>query len=268
MCRLFGFRSNLPAPVHRSLLAEKNSLRVQSTEHKDGWGIAYYDKAIPDVAHGLGPAHSDPDFERVSNLLSSRAVLAHVRLASVGAVHLRNAHPFLHEEWSFAHNGTIREFVKHQSEVEALIDPAFLPKLKGETDSERCFFLFLTHLKAIAGDERPNIEQVARALARTMRRLVTISDRPGPEGSSMNFLATDGRLMVACRRNRTLFFSEWKKKATVPHVEPTSGTRIDQLVIASEKLSAEDHWHEIPEEGIVGVDADLVFHRWMIAELG
>src|SRR4051794_22785681 len=96
MCRLFGFRSNVTARVHRRLVAEKNSLRFQSNEHKDGWGIAYYQRELPEVAHGLGPAHAGPEFERVSGLLSAHAVVAHVRLASVGAVHLRNALPFVH----------------------------------------------------------------------------------------------------------------------------------------------------------------------------
>src|SRR5215813_7542719 len=142
MCRLFGFRSNKPTGVHRSLLTEKNSLRAQSAEHRDGWGIAYYAGTLPEVAHGIGPAHSDPEFERVSSLLSSHAVLAHVRLASIGAVHLRNAHPFQHGRWSFAHNGTISNFHKAQGSLEAKIDPEFLPLLRSETDSERCFYLF------------------------------------------------------------------------------------------------------------------------------
>src|SRR5919198_1257469 len=92
MCRLFGFRSNIPARVHEDLVCEKNSLRAQSVEHKDGWGIAsYVDGALPEVAHGVGPAHLDPEFERVSSLLSSHAVVAHVRLASVGPVGLQTA---------------------------------------------------------------------------------------------------------------------------------------------------------------------------------
>ena len=96
MCRLFGFRSAVPAAVHTALVTEKNSLVIQSREHKDGWGIAAYGlEPRPTVAHGVGPAHSDPDFHRVSSLVSSHTVVAHVRLASVGAVELRNSHPFL-----------------------------------------------------------------------------------------------------------------------------------------------------------------------------
>src|SRR5687768_13692587 len=106
MCRLFGFRSQVPERVHTSLILEKNSLKVQSVEHKDGWGIAAYPNGVtnPQLAHGLGPAHQDPEFERVSGLLAAPTVLAHVRLASVGAVTVRNAHPFTHGRWSFAHN--------------------------------------------------------------------------------------------------------------------------------------------------------------------
>src|SRR5205814_46836 len=164
MCRLFGFRSNQPARVHRSLVAEKNSLLQQSREHKDGWGIAYYgDRPAPEVAHGLGAAHADPEFERVSGLVSSHAVLAHVRLKSVGEVAVRNAHPFLHGRWAFAHNGTVRDFEQHRAELERLIAPELLPELKGETDSERCFLIFLTELEGRAGTD-----EVAGALVRTM----------------------------------------------------------------------------------------------------
>src|SRR5688572_28080816 len=143
MCRLFGFRSNVPERVHASLLGEQNSLRAQSVEHKDGWGIAYYEKDLPEVAHSLGPAHGDPEFERVSGLVSSHAVLAHIRLASVGRIHLLNAHPFVHGPWAFAHNGTVRDFAAHQGALEAQIAPDLREKIQGETDSERCFFLFL-----------------------------------------------------------------------------------------------------------------------------
>src|SRR6478672_6083503 len=101
MCRLFGFRSNCAARVHPELVTEKNSLRAQSVEHKDGWGIAYYGAdPAPQLAHGLGPAHSDPDFERVSSLVTAQAVVAHVRLASVGKVALENAHPFTYGPWT------------------------------------------------------------------------------------------------------------------------------------------------------------------------
>jgi len=254
---LFGFRSDLPARVHQSLVTEKNSLRAQSVEHQDGWGIASYDTGTPEVAHGLGPAHCDPEFERVSGLLSSHAVIAHVRKASVGRVHLDNAHPFLHRTWAFAHNGTIADFCEHREALEAEIEPAFRELLRGETDSERCFYIFMTRLRALAPAGDPDAPALARALAETMRVVASLTDRAELQ-SSMNFIATDGRLMAATRRLRTLFVSTRA---------PSNGARLGQLLIASEELTGEDQWYPVPEESVVAIDRQMVFHIWRLSEL-
>ena len=271
MCRLFGFRSNVPTPVHRSLVTQKNSLLHQSREHKDGWGIASYgDAPLPAVAHGLGAAHMDPDFERVSSLVASRTVVAHVRLASVGSVELRNAHPFLHGRWSFVHNGTVKRFAQHQAELEARIRPDLRALMQGATDSERCFYLFLTHLAERSPLHAPaRVEEVALALAQTMRLVSALTDIPGEtrpqECTSMNFLATDGDVMVATRRHRSLYFSETARRAA--HEPPPPGSQLRQLIIASERLCGEDHWHEVPEDELIGVSRELVLHRWRLQEL-
>ncbi len=268
MCRLFGFRSDIPARVHHSLLTEKNSLRAQSLEHQDGWGIAYYDAGeMPEVAHGLGAAHSDPEFERVSGLLSSHAVLAHVRRASVGRVHLDNAHPFLHGPWAFAHNGTITDFSQHQRPLEAEIDPIFRSQLRGETDSERCFYIFMTRLRALSPAPRGlDAESLAAALAQTMRVVAHLTDRADLQ-SSLNFIATDGRLMAATRRHRTLFISDRRRGHPLRSQSVADGARLEQLVIASEELTGEDHWHPVPEEWIVAIDGEMRFRRWALSEL-
>lgn len=268
MCRLFGFRSELPRAVHPALVTEKNSLRVQSREHKDGWGIAAYgDKPFPSVAHGLGPAHSDPDFERVSSQVSSHAVIAHVRLASVGAVHLRNAHPFLHEQWSFVHNGTLKDFNKHRSLLEERIAGDFREEIDGETDSERCFFLFLTLLRERVALNQASVKDVAKALAETMKTVSEITDPTASEPSSMNFLVTDGKLMVATRRRRTLFLSTRDAEGRGHLTLPSPHTQVAQFIVASEQLWGEGPWTEVPEEHVVGVDAELKLHRWSVQSL-
>ncbi len=267
MCRLFGFRSAVPAAVHPALVTEKNSLLIQSREHKDGWGIAAYGvESQPLVAHGVGPAHSDPAFERVSSRVSSHTVLAHVRQASVGAVELRNSHPFLHGRWSFVHNGTLREFARHRPAVEALICPALRANIRGTTDTERCFYLFLTRLAArYSLDRQVPVEGVARALAETMSLVASITD-DGQGRSAMNFLVTDGEVMVATRRNRTLFLSTGPRRNTVAGM-PEHGTQVEQLIVASESLCGGPYWVPVDEEDVIGVDSRLVFHRWRVHEL-
>ncbi|MCP3137587.1 class II glutamine amidotransferase [Pyxidicoccus xibeiensis] len=269
MCRLFGFRSSIPAAVHPALVTEKNSLLIQSREHKDGWGIAAYGaEPLPLVAHGVGPAHSDPDFERVSSRVSSHTVVAHIRLASVGAVELRNSHPFHHGRWSFGHNGTLREFAKHRAAVEALISPALRGHIRGTTDSERCFYLFLTRLSARHSLEHSvPVEGVARAVAETMSLVAAITDAPGVEvRSAMNFLVTNGEVMVASRRNRTLLVSTGPTRNVVDGL-PSVGTRVEQFIVASESLCGGPYWAPVNEEDVIAVDASLVFHRWRVHEL-
>ena len=267
MCRLFAFRSSVAGRVHEALVEEQNSLQVQSNEHKDGWGIAFYEGPCLEVARGLGPAHADPEFRRVSQHLSSQAVLAHVRLASVGSVTLPNAHPFQFERWTFAHNGTLSHFETHRAAIEALIAPKFLPHIRGETDSERCFYVFLTRLQCLPGGlERPTAQSVSSALAGTMQEVSSLVDSSAQEPSSLNFVVTNGEVMAASRRNRPLFFSEWKKKRETPHLEPTSGTPLRQFIVSSEKTSSQDHWHEISQDEIVSVNQALVFHRGTLSQ--
>ena len=268
MCRLFGFRSNIPARVHQELVSERNSLRAQSVEHKDGWGIAsYVEGPFPQVAHGVGAAHLDPEFERVSKLVSSRAVIAHVRLASVGPVALQNAHPFAWNNWTFAHNGTLQRFEVHCAELEARIDPDFRALIRGDTDSERCFYLLLTLLRRRGGLENPSFEDVARALAVTADTAVAISEVGATKPSSTNFIVSDGRQLLATRRNRTLFYSERLPVAECPEPPPCEGRQLRQFVVASEILDSESHWYEVPENALVGVTADLTFRQWAIADI-
>lgn len=265
MCRLFGFRSNTPARVHHALVTETNSLRVQSREHKDGWGIASYSEApVPILVRGLGPAHIDPEFERASSLLSSHAVVAHVRLASVGNVVAHNAHPFTWRQWAFAHNGTLRNFSQHRAALEAEIDADFRGLILGDTDSERCFYLFLTYLRAhVPTLQAPSVKQVALSLTQVMGTVSRITDVPGAERSSMNFLVSDGQLMCVTRRRRTLFVSDGRRRPEPPPPHEA----LPQFLLASERLSGEGPWHEVPEETVLGVDAGLVLHRWTVEGL-
>jgi glutamine amidotransferase len=267
MCRLFGFRSNESSTVHPELVTERNSLRAQSLEHKDGWGIAYWGaEEQPTVVRGLGPAHSDPEFERVSSMVTARAVLAHVRLASVGKVVTPNAHPFAHGRWTFAHNGTVRDFVRHREAIEAAIAPSFAQHIHGETDSERCFYLFLSFLADQPSP--PTAAGVARALVRTVRTVASITDTPDAVPSSMNFLVSDGHLLVGTRRQRTLYYASRCRTESPGVDEPHgNGAALAQIMIASEELSLARRWCALGEDEVIAVDEELRLFRWRFDEL-
>lgn len=235
MCRMFAVRSHEPVRIARAF----SGLRELAHEHKDGWGVARFDGDTAVIETALTPAHSCPRFSAIGDDVETRSMLAHIRKASVGSVHPDNNHPFYARGWAFMHNGTLRNFDDCRAALEAEIAPRWRAGIKGETDSERCFGLFLTYLDDV---EHPTSRDVAKSLARVMRTVERLCDRPGEKRSAMNFLVGDGRSVVATRRGRTLFTAH----------------RQGVCFIASEALWSEEAWAEVPEDHLVLCDGPQV----------
>ena len=115
MCRIFGFRSVIQSQVHHSLLDAENALATQSTLHPDGWGVAYYVAHAPHVIKSEATALDDHLFRRVSGVVSSETVLAHIRNATLGEKSILNTHPFQYGHWPFIHNGNIKNWEESRS---------------------------------------------------------------------------------------------------------------------------------------------------------
>jgi predicted glutamine amidotransferase len=244
MCRLFGQHAHPDVDACAALCGAANALRFQSHRHPHGWGIGWYRAGSPHVRRGILPAHADEAFVAAGREVRSRIVVAHVRDASVGPVRHENTHPFVFDRWLFAHNGTVARWADDpgvRAGVEAEIDPDLRGEIRGDTDSERCFYLFLTRLRARAGLALPGVEDVRRALAETTRAVVALADRvPAPKPTSLTLLVTDGRILAACRRGRTL------------HLSCDAGPR-HAFVVASERIGP-GAWSEVPEDGFVGTE--------------
>jgi glutamine amidotransferase len=210
---------------------------------------------VPQVVRSLSAAHGDEDFEHVGSFVTASTILAHLRKASVGAVSAANTHPFEWGPWLFAHNGTIADWRLIAPAVEARIDSALRAKMKGETDSERCFYLFLTCLAGRCDPTAATFSQAASALDETVGVIRAAAQAAAQPEPATTFLATDGRLMIACRHGRTLHVSA---------PEPRSDGRVDYFAVASEDpklhepvLVGRAPWREVAKGAVVGVDADL-----------
>ncbi|HYS82319.1 MAG TPA: class II glutamine amidotransferase [Anaeromyxobacteraceae bacterium] len=245
MCRLFAQHADAHHVPHEPLCVAHNALRTQSHRHPHGWGIGWYDAAGVQVRRGVTPAHADDAFVAAAREACSEIVLAHVRDASVGAVEPCNTHPFQHGRWLFAHNGTVARFRRVagvRRAIEAEIAPALRGLLAGDTDSERCFLLFLTLLEARHPARHcPELEDIRAAMAETVMLVGRLADRRPAKPSSLNLLVTNGEILAVCRRGRTL--------QVAPHMASTG-----LFAIASEPIG-NGPWREVPENGFIGVDA-------------
>lgn len=279
MCRLFGFRSVLESRAHQSLVAAENALLRQSERHPDGWGLAYYVHSHPHIFRSAERAMGSDLFREVSGLVSTTTLLAHIRKATVGEVSLLNTHPFQFANWVFAHNGEVAGFANDPDVREALsreVDERFRGFIMGKTDSEMCFYAFLSTLaRRIDGLHARGVEVgvVADSLRDTADRIRALGQRLTGEPSLLTFLVTNGNLMVGYREGRDLFFSTHKTRCPERETchafaepmcerEVAAGGRVNHIVLASEKVAMEPNvWRNIAEGGIAGVDWGMRLYR-------
>jgi glutamine amidotransferase len=273
MCRLFGFRSVIRSQVHRSLVLADNALGVQSERHPDGWGVAYYVGGAPHLVKSAGAAISDSIFHRVSGVVASETVLAHVRKATQGQHSSVNTHPFQFGHWIFAHNGNIRDFDELRAELLSRIHPELRRYILGETDSEVLFYLLLTHMRHRGELHAPwesgtLIECIEECVREVTALTGPFSSNPdgSPDDTYLTFILTNGHTMAAHQGGKRLLYSTWKHRCSdrdicpsfAPACEAMSQTGVvNHLIFSSEPLQGDNVWLDMLPGQVVAVDARM-----------
>lgn len=156
MCQLLGMNANTPTDVMFSF----TGLATRAHEHKDGFGIAFFEgKGLRHFVDHHS-ARESPIAELVKRYpIKSCHVIAHIRKATQGVTALQNCHPFVRELWGhywvFAHNGDLKDYRPR-------LHAAFRPV--GDTDSERAFCWLMQELSK-AHACLPTVEELTRTLA-------------------------------------------------------------------------------------------------------
>ncbi len=264
MCRLFAFRSVVPSQVHRSLVEAEGALGSLSTEHRDGWGVAFYAEEAPHLTRSTRQALGDQLFHRLSGVVSSHTVLAHVRKATMGEVTVLNCHPFQYGRWTFAHNGDLRHFGERRGALLSEVAPRLRRFILGETDSEVFFHVFLTRLQQRAPlSARFSVEETGEALQEAVDIVRRICDPGAERPSVLTAIATDGQTMVAHRGGRELYWSTYKRRCPDrdacaffrPACEaPSPDGIVNHLLLSSEPVQGAAVWLPLEEHGSIGVD--------------
>jgi glutamine amidotransferase len=233
MCQLLGMNANIPTDVMFSF----TGLATRAAEHKDGFGIAFFEDR--GLRHFIDPesALRSPVAELVRRYpIRSEVVIAHIRKATVGEVALQNCHPFVRELWGrywvFAHNGDLRDYAPR-------LHGAFRPV--GGTDSERAFCWLMQEL-AKAHASVPSVEE----LSHTLRELLP---RPAAHGT-FNMLLSNGQALWA--HGTTHLFSVERRHPFAStrladadlsvDIAPRGGPHDRVAIIATEPLTADEDW--------------------------
>lgn len=238
MCQLLGMNCNVPTDICFSF-AGFHQRGGRTDEHRDGWGIAFYEGPGCRVYLDTKPAAESPVATLVREYpIRSLNVIAHIRKATVGGIALENTHPFVREMWgrywSFAHNGTVGSL------------PATAPHARyrpvGDTDSERAFCLLLEALYARFPDGAPADTLLHAAITEVAAGL-------GADGT-FNFLLSNGDVLFARCATRLAYLVRQAPFATAHLVDEdysvdfseVTGSHDRVAVIATVPLTDNETW--------------------------
>jgi glutamine amidotransferase len=248
MCQLLGLNANTPT----DLVFSFTGFAHRAAEHKDGFGIAFFEGAGLRLFVDHLSATESPVAAMIRHYpIRSRHIVTHIRKATQGRVALENTHPFVRELWGrywvFAHNGNL---VDYHPKLHASFHPV------GDTDSERAFCWLMQEL-AKNHARMPSIPDLTQTLAELAPQIA----RHG----TFNFLLSQGealwahcstKLHYVLRRHPFPAAQLQDADLTVDFAEHT--TPQDRVaVIVTEPLTCNEDWVALaPGELAVFVDGD------------
>jgi predicted glutamine amidotransferase len=189
MCQLLGMNCNVPTDICFSFEGFR-ARGGKTDEHKDGWGIAFFEGMGCRIFIDVEASIHSPIAELVKNYpIESTNVIAHIRKATQGEISLENCHPFRRELWGkywvFAHNGNLDDFNPDHHDFYQPV---------GQTDSEKAFCLLLNTLRQAFPREKPSLAQLFPVLA-------SVTETIAAHGI-FNYLLSDGEHFFAhCSTN-------------------------------------------------------------------
>jgi glutamine amidotransferase len=136
MCRHLGWLG-ADVTISSLVLDPPQGLRVQSYAPRrqkhglmnaDGWGVGFFDGAVPRRWRSSAPLWGDVSFDSVAPALRSPCMVAAVRSATVGMpIEASATAPFTDGNWLLSHNGVVdRTVLPLTSSAESVCDSAIL----------------------------------------------------------------------------------------------------------------------------------------------
>lgn len=217
MCRLVVYKGTQPVQLSQLLTRPAHSIIRQAfdprlrTDHRrpingDGFGVGWYDSVYdpelgtqPCIFTSVTPAWNNDNLTRLAEKIKSPLVFAHVRAYTSGSLSLDNCHPFVFGNLMFMHNGEVAGFEKFKRTLQGSLNDEIFSVVKGNTDSEWSFALFLSKLPDCHATHF-STQTLRRAMEATITSLNEFArEADVTEPSLLNFVVTDGETVVATR---------------------------------------------------------------------
>lgn len=278
MCRLVAYLGT-PIVMHKLIIEPKNSLINQSFDAKeieeplngDGFGISWYNPILsqnPGTFTSLTPAWSNRSLKSIAPLIKSNCFFAHVRAASVGELSETNCHPFNYKNIVMMHNGDAGSFSLYKRALRGMLSDEMYQWIKGQTDSEHLFALFIDRLNEKLKSKPCTVELMAEALNEMVQMLEELKRNAGvKEASYLNMVIGDGERMLGLRyisdpslKPLSLYYSEGSRYECndgLCSMIPAEGENKSTLIVSEKLTNLTQDWKPVPVNHLVLVHQDL-----------
>lgn len=269
MSRMVAILNNDQVRMKCCLFAMREAIRHPlggAETVNDGWGLGFYQNGEVLLQKKPQWGTREVDYFDVAKELKTDAIVGHVRHATTGPSSHENTHPFRFRNWLFAHNGSISQFDAVRARMLEAIPEHLQRNIRGDTDSEHMFHLFLTVLQERGKIDDPNLDVkiVREAVRTTISRVRHWVEQAGGGDSTLNVVATNGRVVVATRLGLPVHVARQIglrdclicRNPSAPEKRVTHDL-LRFVAVASEMSRVASGWDEVPENHVAAVNRAL-----------
>ncbi len=272
MARLVGFIGNRPDLGARVIELESRALGVRrkagvtepgSAPTPPGWGIGFYQAGEILLKRRPIDDRLEINLADLTRDVRADTLLGHVRLATVGAPRTENTHPFRYRQWLFANTGTVESFSRLRGRLTEQL-PTFLHRdVRGETDSELIFHLFLSFLHDQGELDRPAVEPgpARQALRGAIALIDGLCAEEGAPPTALNILVSNPEYLLAIHAGAPMGYRVFEGQRDLERLFGDGGLgrmRMPDYATSRLTLIASDFddglpsgWTPVPERAIV-----------------
>lgn len=173
-----------------------------------GFGIIAWDQSShnpdqPFIYKTDGLPFYDENLRNISSKITPQCVLTHIRGVPFSGNHVvsnQNVHPFMFPgtRIALAHNGSLLEFPKIKYDLLEYINPIFQKAIRGTTDSEWIYAVFLSQLSHSL--DNPTNSELITAITETLKILQKVRQKHNIKyNSPVNLFISNGNFIAATR---------------------------------------------------------------------
>jgi len=208
MARLFGLIGNRPDLGGRLLGFESEALRVKTRGSALGWGIGFYQGGEVLMRRRPIDDREEIDIAKLAADVRADVLVGHVRSATVGAQRTENTHPFRYRQWIFAMTGTVAQFEPIRERLIASVPEFLRGNIRGDTDSEIVFHIFLSFLHDAGrlNDAVVEPQVICEAVRSSLAVVDGMSAEVGGGPGKVNLLLANGDELIAVHKADRMCF--------------------------------------------------------------